>query len=304
MPRWGDIFVQLDSLEVFCAVVETGSITKAAQALHMTQSTASRHLHALEDYYGTILTNRTATGAIVTDAGRVLYRYAREMLDCHRRAQEDIVHLGEDVGSITVGATFSIGEYVLPRLLGYFRELHPTVQLKMKIGNSATMIEDLRLRHIDLALVEGPVEDGQMTAEDWRADELILVANPNHRFAEQLQMRAGDLIGEAVIVREEGSGTREVAAKALRKSGIHQEIDFVMELGSTQAVKAAVAAGLGVAFLSRMTVQDECRSGTLVEVPIEDLKIPRMLKIVRRKERYSTRLAEEMLRFLRLHGTV
>lgn len=292
--------MHLESHEVFRAAVEYGSITKAAQALHLTQSTASRHLQALEDEYGGLLFSRSAAGISLTALGETLYPYTCTLLDCHAQAKEEMRRQSGMPIRITVGATLTIGEYVLPQILGAFHKRHPDATLRMRISNSHDVIEDLFRHRIDAALVEGLVTTySDLSATPWITDQIILVCDCHHPFAARSSITVSDLIGQPLLAREHGSGTRQIAELALEQAGILSELTFAFELGSTQAIKSAIACGLGCAFLSRLTVRRELAEGTLCEIPIDGLTIDRTLHIVERLDKYPLRLMTELLHMVR-----
>lgn len=291
--------MHLESYEVFCAAVEHGSITKAAQRCHMTQSTASRHLQVLEDEYGGLLLERGPSGLALTSLGAALYPYALDLLSIQQRAKSELLQLRREGGGVCVGATFSVGEYVLPNFLGQFRQVHPHVEIKMRIANTSQIMEDLVHHRVDLGIVEGMVNTDDFAVTPWITDELILVCPVQHPFAGKGPITLNELATQPLLWREEGSGTRDVAERALDNAGILSLLPMTMQLGSTQAIKSAIRAGLGIAFLSRLTVEQDCKSGELVEVPIEDFSIVRTLQIVERVERYPKYMVELLIRDLK-----
>ncbi|KUO96962.1 LysR family transcriptional regulator [Ferroacidibacillus organovorans] len=291
--------MHMESHEVFCAVVEYGSVTKAALALHMTQSTASRHLQALEDEYGGLLCERSALGLTLTPLGRALYPYSCDLVNCHARSKEELLRLRQEGGDIVVGATLTIGEYVLPGILGKVRKCHPNADIRMRISNTAGILEDLQRHRIDIALVEGVIhQPGELRVTCWRMDELVLVCGQDHPFAACGEIHLRDLQGQPLLMREEGSGTREVTEMALENAGFLPPVPVAMELGSIQAIKSAIEAGLGIAFLSKLTIEEECASRRLIEVPLRDFHITRNLFIVERPERYAKWIVKSFLQFL------
>lgn len=293
--RIGGNAMHLESYEVFCTAVDYGSITKAAQRLHMTQSTASRHLQMLEDEYGGVLLERGPIRITLTVLGSALYPYAADLISCHQRAKSELSQLTREGGEISVGATFSIGEYLLPNLLRKFRNSYPNVEIKVRVVNTSQVMDDLLHHRVDLGIVEGTVDAQSMVVTPWLTDELVLVCHPAHAFAKRASISLTDLASAPLLWREEGSGTRSVAEQALAQTGMLSRLPIAMELGSTQAIKSAIAAELGMAFLSRLTVQQECLSGSLIEVPIDDFVIRRTLQIVSRVERYRKYMVEQLL---------
>lgn len=291
--------MHLESHRVFRAAVDYGSVTKAAQALHMTQSTASRHLQALEDEYGGLLFERSATGLRLTRLGETLYPYTCDMLGCHDEAKEELARLRSEVGGISVGATLSIGEYLLPQILGDILRMHPQAEIRMSIANTSDILEHLRHHRIDIALVEGLVDaDIDLKVDIWREDELVLVCGTRHPFANEASIPLDRLVGQPLLQREEGSGTRQITESALEAAGVLSSLTIAMELGSTEAIKSAVEQGLGLAFLSKLTITRDCDSGRLREVPIHGFRISRHLYIVERHERYAKFLVRDFLSLL------
>lgn len=291
--------MHLESHEVFCAVMEYGSLTKAAPALHMTQSTASRHLQAMEEEYGGLLFERSAAGLTLTPLGHALYPYSRDLLSCHVRAKEELLRLRQEGGGLCVGATLSIGEYLLPVLLGDLMSQYPSADIRMRIANTAEVLRQLTHHSIDIGLVEGLVTPSpELIVTEWKVDDLVLVCPPFHPFVVKGEVTLQEALQEKLLCREEGSGTRQVTEQALERAGVLAHATFSMELGSTQAIKSAIVAGLGIAILSRLTIEDDCRNGLLVEVPISGFQIRRNFYIVQRPERYARYMVDAFLRLL------
>ncbi|PWI56987.1 LysR family transcriptional regulator [Sulfoacidibacillus thermotolerans] len=291
--------MHLESHEVFRATVQYGSITKAAQILHMTQSTASRHLQALEDEYGGLLLERGANGLTLTPFGKALYPYTLDLLSCHSRAKEELAALRCSGGTLAVGATMSIGEYLLPAILGQFIKIEPHIDVKMRVSNTSEVVLDLIRHRIDIGLVEGIITTEEIEVIPWKTDEIVLVCNPTHPFAQNKPIPLQALTSQVLLWREEGSGTRQVTEQAFERIGILSLLDRTMELGSTQAIKSAIEAGFGVAFLSRLTIERECALQTLVEIPIQDFTITRQLYLIERKERFPKVAVERFRKALK-----
>lgn len=296
--------MHLESYEVFCAAVDYGSLHKAAQGLHMTQSTASRHIQALENEYGGELFARSATGLTLTPLGEALFPYAVELLNCHQQSKEKLNRLRREGSGLAVGATLTVGEYVLPQMLGQLRKNYPEAQIRMRVCNTQQVLDDLIHHRIDIGIVEAEVpqelEKREIHSMAWREDHLVLVCSPNHPLTCRDEVSITDLSGESLLWREEGSGTRRVAEEALEKAEIFASLSVAMELGSTQAIKSAIIANLGIAFLSELTVMEERREGVLAVVPITNFSIVRTLFIVQRVERYAKFMVERLLEGLQV----
>lgn len=291
--------MHLESHEVFRSVVDCGSITKAAAQLHMTQSTASRHLQALEFEYGGRLLDRSTAGLSPTPLGLMLYPYSCDLLNCHARAKEELMRLRNQMGSLCIGASLSIGEYMLPEILGAFRTRHTGAEIRMRVSNTEQIVRDLLNHRVDVGLVEGVVENHvDVLAYTWQKDELVLVCPPDHPFARTGHVSVEELTTAPLLMREEGSGTRQVTERALEDAGVGP-LPLAMELGSTQAIKSGMEAGLGVAFLSRWTVIRELENGRLCEIAVDGLRIERELQIIARAERYPKMMVEDFVSMLR-----
>lgn len=263
-------------LRVFATVVEQGSFTRAAAALSISQSAASRDVQELERQLGMPLLERRARGVAPTEAGALLADHARRIFDIERLAEESLAALrGLQRGRLAIGASTTIGIYMLPPLLGTFSRRHPGVELFLDIGNTQQIIERVIDHRLDVAFLEGPAEVPGLEILPWREDELVVIAAPDHPLAFRQHLLAADLAGAPFVLREAGSGTREVMEQALRQAGV--EIRAVMDLGSTEAVKQAVAAGLGISIVSRYTIQLELAAGRLAVLPVDNLRIRRRL---------------------------
>jgi LysR family transcriptional regulator, transcriptional activator of the cysJI operon len=270
---------------MFCLVVDEGSISQAARLSYVSQPAVTRQIHQLENYYGALLFDRTDGTMKVTEAGKMLYPYAKTIVHDFKRSREVIKQaMGEYEITLHLGASFTIGEYLLPSLLGRFKKEIPEMKVTLTIKNTPNVLEDLANDVIDLALVEGLVENESLLVEKFADDELILICSPEHPWAGKVQV--DELLNERMIMRESGSGTRLVVENILRQHGILEKINGYMELGSTQAIKGAVEAGLGISILPRLTVARELDLGVLKEVDIEGVTIKRNLWLVKKHQRF------------------
>ncbi len=284
-------------LRVFVTVAEKKNFSRAAEVLNLTQPAISQHIHALEEHYRARLFDRSNKKVELTQAGTILYSYAKKILNLHQEAERAVTDLIELVtGKITVGASMTIGEYVLPRLLGAFAQKYPDVELAMTIGNTAMVYEQTLEGGIDIGLVEGPVEHAHLQVEPFLTDEMVLIVSPGHPLAGKSQATGEDLESCTFILREEGSGTRVAAENALRQMDVTPARIIVM--GSTQAIKQAVEAGLGISFLSKWTIRKELALGTIKPVRLKDLNITREFKIIRNRTRFQSRACDEFARFV------
>ena len=273
------IVMNLNHLRVFHAVATASSITAAARDLQISQPAVSKQLAELEDAVGAKLVDRLPRGVRLTAAGRALSPHAARIVGIEHTATVELeALLGVRRGQLAVGASTTIGSYLVPRVFGAFRVRHPEVQLEMQIGNTAA-VHDLVRRHVvELGLTEGFVTDDDLSSRVFDQDDMVVITAPGDPILAEMPLAARELVTLPFIVREQGSGTREVIEAALAKKRL--AVEPVMSLGSTEAVKNAVIARLGVAIVSRLTVERELADGALVLIEVADLKIRRALHLV------------------------
>jgi DNA-binding transcriptional LysR family regulator len=292
-------FVNLDSFKAFCLVVEHGSISQAARHLFISQPAVTRQIRALEDYYGVSLFDRSGGRLQVTEAGQRLYPYIKAILEDHHRAKEALSELmGEYRNHVSIGATLTIGEYLLPGLLKSLKQHHPDLKLTIQIDNTQHILESLTEHAIDLALVEGRVDDDTFLVEPFAQDELILICPKGHPWAKREFITTDELIEERIILREPGSGTRMIVENVLEQKGILDKINSYMEIGSTQAIKGLVESGLGVAFLSKMSVIREINLNLVKEVKVDGLTMRRSLWLVQIPRRFPRPGVKQLIQFI------
>ncbi|MCQ6275401.1 LysR family transcriptional regulator [Bacillus sp. V3B] len=289
--------MNIENLKMFCLVVDEGSISQAARLSFVSQPAVTRQINQLENFYGTLLFDRTGGKLKVTEAGKILYPYAKTIVNDFNRSKEAVQQETEKYNAnLQVGATFTIGEYLLPSLLGRFKKQKPDIKVTLTIKNTPSILEDLTNDVIDLALVEGIVENNDLTVEKFADDELILVCAPDHKWEKKIDLEK--LVNERMIWRESISGTRLIVENMLKEYGVLEKIDSYMEIGSTQAIKSAVEAGLGVSILPRLTVSRELEQGTLREVSIDGVNLTRNLWMVRKPQRFSKAWISDLLELI------
>ncbi|HEX6240968.1 MAG TPA: LysR substrate-binding domain-containing protein [Polyangiales bacterium] len=273
--------MDLQKLRVFAAVAREGNVTRAAKRLSLSQPALSKQLAELEEGLAATLFDRLPRGMRLTAAGDVLLRHAERIFAAESAAESEIAALtGLRAGKLAIGASTTIGSYLIPVVFGAFRRAHPDVRLELEIANTAAiqgMVSDGR---IDVGLTEGSVPGEQFAVEVVHYDEMVAVAPASHRWVQGKKRRLSlvDLASEPFLCRERGSGSREVIEAALAERGLG--IEPAMALGSTEAIKNAVAAGLGLAILSRLTVELEVSSGRLSLLDVRDLSLRRALYMV------------------------
>jgi DNA-binding transcriptional LysR family regulator len=272
--------MDLEKLRVFSAVAAVGNVTHAAARLGTSQPAVSKQLADLEQTLGVALFDRLPRGVRLTEAGQLLARHATQIFAIESRAEQELAELrGVRRGSLAVGASTTIGSYLIPGVFGAFHRAHPDVSLSLEIANTASIQAMVRDGRIDLGLTEGFVPGAEFDVRVVDHDEMVAIAAGDHALGRRARVRLADLLREPLIVRERGSGTRDVIEAALAEHGA--SVTPVMALGSTEAVKRAVAAGLGVAFVSRLALDLELASGALCVVALSDFALERALHMVR-----------------------
>jgi DNA-binding transcriptional LysR family regulator len=265
--------LNLNALRLFAAVARAGSITRAAGLAHVSQPAISKAVRELERGLGVPLLERGARGVRLTEAGEILAGHARTLFGVAQTAEEELRALrGLERGLLRVGASSTIGTYALPPVLAEFTRRHPGIELRVSLGNTADVARRLAAYELDVALVEGPVTDERFVAEPWRQDELVLLAPRRHPLAGR-RVRWVEVEREVLLVREAGSGTGDVVSAAL--AALRLAPGRTLELGSTEAIKRAVAAGLGLGFVSRAAAADQLRLRSVRPVAVRGLRIVR-----------------------------
>jgi DNA-binding transcriptional LysR family regulator len=294
--------LNLNHLRVFRAVCETNSITGAARLLRISQPAASKQLADLESSLGVVLVDRRSRGVRLTAAGEVLGRHARRLFQEERAAEAALQALiGLELGHLAVASSTTIGNYIVPGVFGELHGAHPQVRLELEIGNAARVEELVLEGQLDLGLSEGRVASEALHVEVFTHDQMVLIVAANHPLAKRATAESisqAELQALPFIVRERGSGTRQVVQDALAQRGI--DISPAMSLGSTEAVKNAVAEGLGAALVSRLTVDLELASGRLCALEMKGLSIRRALHLLMLEGKQPSPAAREFLRLLRL----
>jgi len=287
-------------LQVFHTVARLLSFTKAAETLHMTQPAVTFQVRQLEEHFNTRLFDRTHNRISLTDAGRKVYEYADRIFEFYSEMERAIREMtGTINGTLTIGASTTIAEYMLPTLLGDFREKYPEITIHLKVSNSEGVVSMVENNIIDLGVVESPVGNKNLVVENCKRDQLVAIVPPGHPTAGKGAVELSELLEYPFICREEGSGTRDVINDYLRRlkhGGAALKIS--MELGSPEAVKGAVEAGMGVSVVSRATIRKELRLNTLVELDLYP-PLDRPFSFVHQKQKFRLRAMEELLEFAR-----
>ncbi|WP_339256325.1 selenium metabolism-associated LysR family transcriptional regulator [Paenibacillus sp. FSL R5-0749] len=288
-------------LHIFYTVAEKGSFSAAAQALHMTQPAVTMQIQSLEDYFGTKLLHRSTKKIELSEAGRTLLPHAKRSVELVRQTDEAMSAFTQMLqGRLQLGASLTIGEYVLPRMLGPFALQYPDISIVMKVMNTTQIMDDILKHQLNFGLIEAPVHHPDMIVEPVMQDELKLIVPAGHDLAKRSKVNIEDVMNYPFVLREKGSGTRQVMEDQLQKKKIDpQEMNVVMELGSTGAVKSAVEAGVGITMLSPSSVQHELALGLVHIVDIRGLEFKRQFYAIHLKSSLLPLSAVAFLNYLR-----
>ena len=286
-------------LKVFYTVAQLLSFTRAAEALHMTQPAVTFQVRQLEEYFNTRLFDRTHNKVNLTPAGERVAEFAERIFDLYAEMENSVRDItGEISGVLTIGASTTIAEYMLPPLLGEFKTLYPEISLRLKVTNSEGIVSMVEHNVIDLGFVESPVSNKNLIVEVCHDDQLVVVAPPSHDLVKRGQcVKPDDLKRYPFVSREEGSGTRDVVMSYLRERGIKSgDMNICLELGSPEAIKGSVEAGMGISILSRSTIEKELKLQTLAELAL-DPPLTRPFSFVRQRQKFRVTVMEELLEF-------
>lgn len=275
-------------LMIFLAVAEEGSVSRGADRLCISQPAVSKQLAVFEASLRARLFDRLPKGVRLTDAGHLLLGYARRLSALEREAEQAMGELqGLARGALTIGASLTVGAYLMPELLADYSRRFPQIALTLEIGNTENIQGMLLGGRLDLALTEGFADDPDLDAAVFAHDELVAIAPPGHPLLARGPISAARLLQEPLILREPGSGTRAVLERALADLGL--TVTPLMSLGSTEAIKRAVTAGAGLAIVSRLALSLELEMGRLVLLPLSDLSLRRPLHRLTRRGAYESR---------------
>jgi len=243
---------------IFKEVAEAKNITSSAKKLHLSQPSITAQIQNLESEYGTRFFDRSNKGVTLTETGKIFYVHVQSVLDVLSKAREQINASAKDQRKlIYIGATLTIAEYILPNILAFLYKTYPDVDFKIKVANTESISQDILERNIHIGLIEGSApRHKDLKVENFWEDELVVVIPYSHRWASRETITLAELPHERMITREEGSGTRRIMEMALKERGLNSDqLNVTMELGSTQAIKQLVSAGLGITIISSLTVR-------------------------------------------------
>ncbi len=279
-------------LQVFLASAETENFSEAARRLNVSQPAISMQIKSLEEKLGMSLFERTGRQVTLTEAGHALVPMARDVIQQTIRLEEAMASLhGEVVGRLRIGCSTAAGKYVLPKLLAGLHDKHPKVTLVCDVTTRYNALEKLRAGEVQVAMTSLREPHKGIEYRPFLTDRIVLIAPPGHPWTQRGEpIKPTDLLEEKFILREEGSGTREALKEGLAWHDLSvDELDVLMTLGNSEAIRGAVAEGLGVAFVSWMAACEGVGAGTVVSVDVADMDLRRTLWMARDTDRPATR---------------
>lgn len=289
--------MQIESLKVFCDLIDTRSFSKAAARNSISQSAVSQQVRALEDRFGRKLIERSRRGLAATSAGVIFYQACQEILDQYSALSDEMAGIGNTVsGTVRVATIYSVGLYDLPQVVKRFIKAYPKARIQVEYSRTNKIYEDLISGAIDLGLVAYPVPKPQIEILPVRADTLVLICSPEHCLAKSKRISAGELSGQRLIGFERSIPTRKAIDELLRDSGAI--VQYSMELDNIETIKRAVEVDQGVAIVPAVTVESEVEAGTLIQVEFTP-RLTRPVAIVHRKGKAFNPAAINFLKMLK-----
>ena len=293
--------LNLHQLATFQVVAKHCSYVRAAEELHFSQPAVSAQIRDLEKNLGIKLFDKIGRRTHLTKAGEELYIYSQKIFSVIEETLGMIESLrSPHYGSLSVGADTTVGTYVIPRLLGKYHQIYPQVEISLAVFNRAALVEALINNRVDMAVMGAVPAEVPVEIEPFAFNELVLVAAPTHRLAGLVNVPIEQLGREHFLLREPGSGTRAALERALQEAGVPLEVS--MQVGNNSAIKQGVAAGLGIALISRVALDMELETNRLVILDVEGFPIVRQWRLVHLKEKHLSATARAFKSFLLQHA--
>ncbi|HZU67337.1 MAG TPA: LysR family transcriptional regulator [Ktedonobacteraceae bacterium] len=293
--------LNLHQLATFQVVAKYCSFVRAAEELHFSQPAVSAQIRHLEKTLGVKLFDQIGRKTHLTQAGEELYLYSQKIFAVIDETLEIIEALRSPYyGRLSVGADTTVGSYVIPGLLGKFRQIYPQVEISLEVLNRASLVEALMSNRVDIAVMGTVPADLPVEIEPFAFNELVLVAAPSHRLAGRKEVPIEELGHEHFLLRESGSGTRAALERALQEADIPLQVS--MQVGNNSAIKQGVAAGLGIALISRVAIDMELETHRLTILDVEGFPIVRQWRIVHLKDKYLSATTRAFKSFLLQHA--
>lgn len=289
---------RVSSLLMFCTVVDEGSFSRAATRSGVTQSAVSQQIKRLEAYYGTSLLHREGTTVVPTEEGTVIYEYATRIVNLFQRSKQALRDVTDDnlTGTLTIGASTGLGEFLLPTALARFRAQHSDSCLSMYVADSNEILDRILQHRAEIGFVGAVRRDRHLHFEFFVPDRLVLVVSPTDELARHCSIDLKAFMELPLILQQPGSGATSALSSALSAEGMRlSDLNVILEGGLQESTKTAVRSGLGATVISRLGVIGELRDRTLVEVGIEGLELRHDFHVVRHRDWPPSRLASAFI---------
>lgn len=291
------IGVNFHQLHIFHMVAKLGSFSRAAEELLISQPAVSIQVRELEKSMGSALIHRMRRGLRLTDTGETVYGYTKRIFSLAEEMQSAVQDIqGLTSGRLTIGSSTTPGEYILPWVIGQFRQKYPGLEISLSISNTQSVVERILSRELDLGMAGAPVNLEGLVSFPYVSDDVVIIAAPGHPLSSSRHLEPSDLKDEDFILREPGSATRSTAEECLKQHGV--SVRVVMELGSNEAVKRAVAAGLGLGMISKFGVIPDTIAGFVKVLDVEGWHCQRPLTVFYREDKHLPSAQQAFLRFL------
>ncbi|CAB5086953.1 Transcriptional regulator, LysR family [Olavius algarvensis associated proteobacterium Delta 3] len=295
--------MNLWQLNIFCKVVEEKSFSKAGAVVYLSQPTVSSHIKDLEEHFGCRLIDRLAKEAVPTQAGKLLYQYARRLTSLKEETEIAMAEFqGKVRGRLVIGGSTIPGGYILPRIIGAFTRAYPEVKVALINGDTRKIIEEVISGSLELGVVGAKSTDKKIIQEELIEDEMRLIVPADHAWAGKKRIGLKRLLGEPFVIRESGSGTLTSIQQSLARKGFSiDQFNVVAEMGSTQSVIQAVKSNVGVSILSTIAVSEALETGQLKALRVEGVDLKRYFYLTRNRNRSISPLCRAFSEFLYAH---
>lgn len=265
----------------FITVSKTKNFTRAAEALNITQPGVYQQIQYLENYYGVKFIKKEGRTLKLTDEGEYFLQYSKEIVNISAEMERNLRNGAPTIKRHNIAATMTIGGYVIPSILGAYKTNNPNINITLTVNNTNVILKKIVDREVELALIEGPFDRIKFKYKKFKSDELVLAVSPNHNFAKRKSVILNEVLKGSLLLREHGSGTREIFEGELISHGYSTDIiSECMEVGSISAIISLVKANVGYTIISKEAINKEIDEGTLVTVPIENFKMYRDFNFV------------------------
>ncbi|ALC91553.1 transcriptional regulator [Bacillus sp. FJAT-18017] len=284
-------------LNIFLTVAEQHSFSKTADKLYITQSAVSQAIKSLEKEYGMELLERSNKYIGLTKAGKILYYHGKEIMEQYALVDKFIEDIHTTAsGALWIGASYTFGEYSLPKMMSEFKTNYPNIKPKITIKNTHRIIEQLLRRELDIGIINGRIQHPNLLIKPFALDEMVVIVPINHPLGCEKVVTTEELESETWVIRESGSGTRELTDHMFQQTGIHPK--EIMEFGSPQIIKESVEVGLGISYISKGAIRKELALGTLCALNIKGFDSTQLFFYATRDTQIQTKAAELFITFL------